>query len=79
MIVDEEARQKAWQIWEIGQREEEYRTLLQRMRKLEKRYNAVLQRLPSEQQDIICDFVSGFEGMSWRMLEIACALADGLE
>lgn len=41
MIVDEEARQKAWQIWEIGQREE-YRTMLQRMRKLEKRYNAVL-------------------------------------
>lgn len=79
MIVDEEARQKAWQIWKIGQREEEYRTMLQKMRKLEKRYNAVLQQLPSEQQDIICDFVSGCEGMSWRMLEIACALADGLE
>lgn len=76
MIVNEEARSKAWTIWEIGQTEEQYNKMLQDMRELEKQYDAVLCQLPDKQRDIICDFVSGCEGMSWRMLEIACALME---
>ena len=46
------------------------------MLELEKRYDKLLSGLPYDQQDIICDFVSLCEGVSWRMLEIACALMN---
>lgn len=49
-----------------------YYGMLKECRELEKKYDAVLRTLPEEQRDIVCDFVSQCEGMSWRMLEIAC-------
>ena len=64
--------EKVWKIWEAGQSDPEYYAMLVRLRALEKKYDAVLQTLPAEKQDIICDYVSLCEAMSWRMLEIAC-------
>ena len=46
--------------------------MLVKIRTLEKKYNAVLQTLPADKQDIICDYLSLCEEMSWRMLEFAC-------
>ena len=79
MIVDDNAREKAWRIWKIGQSEEQYAKMLGEMKEIEANYQSLLQTLSNDQQDIICDFVSQCEGMSWRMLEIAGALAEDLK
>lgn len=79
MIIDDNVSKKAWKIWAVGQSEEQYARMLVQMKEMEARYEAVLQTLSNEQQDVICDFISQCEGMSWRMLEIACALAQDLE
>ena len=68
----EQSNKKAWEIWEAGQHDSQYAMMLEEIRILENRYEAVLQTLSMEQQDIICDFVSQCEAMSWRMLEFAC-------
>jgi len=39
---------------------------------LEKKYFAVLETLPVQQQNTIQDFLMSCEDMSWRMLEYAC-------
>ena len=61
-----------WQIWDMAQKDPQYAQMLKQLGELEQRYEEVLQTLPTEQQDVICDFVSQCEAMSWRMLEIAC-------
>ena len=63
---------RVWQIWEAGQTDPQYRAMLEENRNLERKYEAVLRTLPVEQQDILCDFISLCEAMSWRMLEFAC-------
>ena len=50
----------------------QYQAMLAEIRILEKKYDAVLQTLSGEHRDIICDYVSLCEEMSWRMLEFAC-------
>ena len=72
MTTDKQIKQRAWEIWEMGQRDPEYASMLEEIRILENRYESVLRTLSMEQQDIVCDFVSQCEGMSWRMLEFAC-------
>lgn len=52
--------------------DDQYFALLKEMRRLEKQYNEVLHTLTADQQNIICDFVSLCEEMSWRKLELAC-------
>lgn len=59
-------------IWDAGQQDGAYAEKLRRNGELEKRYFAVLAALTPEQQDVIQDFVSSCEGLSWRMLEFAC-------
>lgn len=61
-----------WKIWEAGQHDPAYARMLSELTEMENQYNAVLRTLTVEQQDIICDFVSQCEEMSWRMLEFAC-------
>ena len=61
-----------WKVWEAGQRDPEYARMLEEIRILENKYEAVLRTLSTEQQGIICDFISQCENMSWRLLEIAC-------
>lgn len=74
MFVDEAATKRAWQVWDIGQTEPVYAKMLQEMAVLEDKYESAVTQLPEEQEEIVRDFVSQCEGMSWRMLEIACAL-----
>ena len=64
--------EQVWKIWEAGQRDPEYARMLEEIRILENKYEAVLGTLSTEQQDVICDFLSLCEAMSWRMLEFAC-------
>ena len=65
-------KRSVWRIWEAGQSDPQYQTMLGQIRVLEKKYDAVLQILPPEQRDIVCDYVMLCEDMSWRMLEFAC-------
>ena len=50
----------------------QYRQMLQENAKLERKFNAVLSELTTEQMDIICDFLTHCEAMSDRLLELAC-------
>ena len=74
MLIDEAATKRAWQVWNLGQAEPVYAKMLQEMAVLEDRYENAVTQLPKDQEEIVRDFVSQCEGMSWRMLEIACAL-----
>lgn len=56
----------------LAKQDTQYRSMLEQMKTLEKQYDLVLQALPYDQRDTVCDFVSLCEEMSWRMLEIAC-------
>ena len=72
MTTDKQIKQRVWEIWDAGQHDPEYARMLREIRILEDCYESVLRTLSVEQQDIICDFVSQCEAMSWRMLEFAC-------
>lgn len=65
-------RKKYWKLWDMAQEDPQYRMLLLRMGPLEREYDKVLQTLPREQMDTVCDFVSLCEEMNERILEIAC-------
>lgn len=74
MHINETAQKRAWKIWELSQKEEKYQEILAEIRKLENQYEAALDLLPGEQEQTIRNFVSQCEAMSWRMLQIACAV-----
>ena len=50
----------------------QYSSMLRENAELERKYNAVLTEITTEQMDIICDFLMHCEAMSDRMLELAC-------
>ena len=58
-------------LWDISQTELVYKDMLEEMRLLEKQYEEVIERLDDTSRDVICDYVSLCEAMSWRILEIA--------
>lgn len=60
----------------LAKGDDRYYSLLKELRILEKEYNRVLSALPEQEQDIICNFISVSEEMTWRMLEIACRYMD---
>ena len=70
--MDEVKGSKVWKIWKAGQSDPQYQEMLVQIRMIEKKYDAVLRTLPTDKQNIICDYVSLCEEMSWRMLEFAC-------
>ncbi len=70
--MHEKLRNQIERVEQLAQEDISYRQMLLDMRPIEKRYNAVLAKLPGEDQNAICDFVSQCEEMSWRMLELAC-------
>ena len=74
MIIDKDANRRAWRVWEIGQLEPEYAKMLVENSRLENKYEEALRPLPEDVETVIRDFVSQCEAMSWRMLEISCAL-----
>ena len=65
-------RQKYWQVWNRTQSDPEYARMFAEMAHMEARFEAVMEQLPHEKQDIIRDFVMHCEDMSRRMLECAC-------
>lgn len=67
-----ELRERLDHVEALAKEDEQYSRMLREMAILEERYFSVLSRLSYEQQDIISDFVSQCEGISWRMLELAC-------
>ena len=64
-------RQRLQTLWDISQTESAYKDMLNEMRQLEKRYEEVIEKMEDADRDIVCDFVSLCEAMSWRILEIA--------
>ena len=64
--MDAAARKRYDFIWNVTQTEASYYPMFQTMAELEPKYDAVLQALTPEQQDIICDYVSLCEAMSQR-------------
>ena len=58
-------------LWDYIQTDSEYHSMLMALRELESKYDAIISKLECHEQDIICDYVSLCEGMSWRALEIA--------
>ena len=76
MRDNDEIRAKVWKVWELGKTDLQYRLMLEELREKEKEYGKVLGTLSEEQYDIVCDYVSLCEAMSWRMLEVACVLME---
>lgn len=74
MIIDENAKKRAWKIWELSQSETEYHDMLMETRILEKAYEDPLALLPRKEEDAVRDYVSQCEAMSWRMVQIACSM-----
>lgn len=64
-------RQRLNTLWGISQTDSEYKDMLLQMRELERKYEDVIEKLDHMDRDIVCDFVSLCEAMSWRILEIA--------
>lgn len=52
---------------------EQSRIMLRENAELERRYNAVLSQMTTEQMDIICDFLMHCEAMSNKMLDLVCS------
>lgn len=71
-----EEQDRFWLIWRIAQSDHIYHKMLEQIGPMERAYEKVLQSLTEEQQNVVCDFVSQCEGMSHRMLEVACKLMD---
>ena len=61
-----------WQLWHEAQSDPEYAQMLVELRALEPEYEAVLKQLPAQQEDILRDYLSLCEAMSWRLFQIAC-------
>ena len=76
MRIDSAAAEQAWKIWKLGQTEPEYEKMLLEIRVLEHAYEHALTQLPQEQETVVRDYVALCEAMSWRMLQIACAMMD---
>lgn len=70
--MKEKMRQRMDTIELLAKGDKEYCQMLQEMRELEKQYDAVLRTLPADQQNILCDYLSLCEEMSYRQLELAC-------
>lgn len=61
---------------DLAAEDSQYQRMLTEIRVAEKKYNELLSAMPMEEQDIIFDFVSLCEGMSWRLLELVCATKE---
>lgn len=56
----------------IARRDLEYIRMMQDLRPMERAYQDLLVRMTDADRDIICEFVSQCEEISYRMLELAC-------
>lgn len=58
-------------LWDVSQTDPDYKKMLDQMRELERVYEQVIEKMVDTDRDIVCDYISLCEGMSWRILEIA--------
>ena len=70
--MDISVKQRMLTVELLAQNDKLYKSMLQENAELERKYNAVLTEITTEQMDIICDFLMHCEAMSDRMLELAC-------
>ena len=70
--MDDRVKQRMLAIDILAKENSEYRKMLRENAELERKFNAVLSELSTEQMDIICDFLMHCETMSDRLLELAC-------
>lgn len=70
--MDHNVRTRMNTIELLAKSDAEYCRMIRQMRERERNYDAILQTLPNDQQDAVCDFVSQCEDMSRRKLELAC-------
>lgn len=70
--MEERVKRRMLTIELLAQENSRYREMLQENAELERKFNAVLSDLTTEQMDTICDFLSHCEAMSDRLLELAC-------
>ena len=70
--MEERVKRRMLTIELLAQENSRYREMLQENAELERKFNAVLSDLTTEQMDTICDFLTHCEAMSDRLLELAC-------
>ena len=70
--MEERVKRRMLTIELLAQENSRYREMLQENAELERKFNAVLSGLTTEQMDTICDFLTHCEAMSDRLLELAC-------
>ena len=70
--MEERVKRRMLTIELLAQENSQYRQMLQENAELERKFNAVLSDLTTEQMDIICDFLTHCEAMNDRLLELAC-------
>lgn len=67
-----EERARMDRLEEIAKWDIHYQVLMQELREIERKYNLVLHDLDYQQRNVVCDFISQCEEISWYMLELAC-------
>ena len=70
--MDGSIKQRVLAVELLASENAQYRSMLRENAELERKFNAVLSELTTEQMDIICDFLTHCEAMSDRLLELAC-------
>lgn len=70
--MDGSIKQRVLAVELLASENAQYRSMLREHAELERKFNAVLSELTTEQMDIICDFLTHCEAMSDRLLELAC-------
>lgn len=71
-MMPESEQPSVYMLWDRIQEDPQFKAMLSFLKKLEPQYEAVLSKLSPDEQDLICDYVSAHEVMSWRALEYAC-------
>ena len=62
-----------WMIWDAAQKDPLYAEMLSALKELEPKYEQVMRDLPEECKDILREYRSLCEEMSWRMLQLSCS------
>ena len=70
--MEDRVRQRMLTIELLAKENSNYRRMLRENAELERKFNAVLSELTTEQMDTICDFLMHCEAMNDRLLELAC-------
>lgn len=70
--MDKSARSNMDRLEQIAKEDGAYSAMLRENMALERRYEQLLRAMDPKDRDVVCDFLSSCEELSWRMLELAC-------